>query len=68
MKCVQIVGQGLPVRMSDEDARTIVVVDHDGEYCPKRVWKQFHDHNLDPRFQTRVASYIDSRGRITRHE
>lgn len=65
MKCVRMVGQGIPARLSDEDARTLVVVDHDGEYCPKHVWKQFHDDNADPRFTTRVASRIDSRGRIT---
>lgn len=38
-KCIQVVGQGIPVRMSDEDAFQVVVRDHDGEYCPKSVWR-----------------------------
>lgn len=38
-KCFQVVGQGVPVRMSDEDAFQIVDRDHDGQYCPKHVWK-----------------------------
>jgi hypothetical protein len=45
MKCVQVVGQGIPVRLSNEDARHLVEVDHDGQYCPKSVWKQFHANN-----------------------
>jgi hypothetical protein len=38
-KCFQVVGQGIPVRMSDDDAFQIVERDHDGQYCPKSVWK-----------------------------
>jgi hypothetical protein len=37
-KCVRVVGQGVPVRMSDEDAFQVVERDHDGEYCSKNVW------------------------------
>lgn len=39
-KCFRVVGQGVPVRMSDDDAFQIVDRDKDGEYCPKRVWKE----------------------------
>lgn len=39
-KCFQVVGQGVPVRMSDEDAHQVVVRDGDGQYCPKHVWKE----------------------------
>lgn len=39
-KCFRVVGQGIPVRMSDEDAFQIVDRDFDGEYCPKRVWRE----------------------------
>jgi hypothetical protein len=39
-KCFQLVGQGVPVRMSDADAFQVVVRDHDGQYCPKSVWKR----------------------------
>lgn len=49
MKCVRIVGQGVPVRMSDTDAFTIVHVDKDGEYCSKTFWKQWYDRNKGPR-------------------
>ena len=39
-KCFQVVGQGIPVRMSDEDAFQVVDRDHDGQYCPKSLWKK----------------------------
>lgn len=42
-KCFRVVGQGVPVRMSDEDAFQVVVRDHDGEYCPKHVWRAERD-------------------------
>lgn len=38
-KCIRIVGQGVPVRMSDADAFQVVVRDKDGEYCSKNFWK-----------------------------
>lgn len=38
-KCIRVVGQGVPVRMSDADAFQIVERDKDGEYCPKSVVK-----------------------------
>jgi hypothetical protein len=38
-KCIMVVGQGVPVRMSDDDAFQIVVRDGDGEYCPKSEMK-----------------------------
>jgi hypothetical protein len=42
-KCIRVVGQGVPVRMSDEDAFQVVVRDHDGEYCPKQYYKSWHE-------------------------
>lgn len=42
-KCFQVVGQGVPVRMSDADALQIVERDQDGQYCPKSVWKRERD-------------------------
>jgi hypothetical protein len=42
-KCFQVVGQGVPVRMSDDDAFQVVDRDKDGEYCPKSVWKAERD-------------------------
>ena len=49
MKCVQLVGQGVPVRVSDEDAYQLVVIDKDAEYCPKWIWKQHYDRREEPR-------------------
>ena len=40
-KCIRVVGQGVPVRVSDDDALRVVVRNHDGEYCSKRVWREF---------------------------
>jgi hypothetical protein len=60
MKCVQIVGQGIPVRLSDDDAFQIVERDKDGEYCPKHVWKEFYDATEN----RRLVARIDSKGRI----
>lgn len=37
--CAQAIGQGMPIRFSREDARQLVEVDHDGEYCKKSVWR-----------------------------
>lgn len=48
-KCIRVVGQGVPVRMSDEKARVWVEVDHDGEYCGKEFWKQWYAAHGTPR-------------------
>lgn len=50
-KCFQLVGQGVPVRMSDDDAFQIVEREFDGQYCPKSVWKK-----------ERASEYRTSRG------
>lgn len=65
MKCVRIVGQGVPIRLSDDDAHQIVARDLDGEYCPKDVWKDFRDNNADENFRGRHHHRIES-GRIVR--
>lgn len=49
MKCIQLVGQGVPVRVTNEDAYQIVVRDHDGDYCPKWIWKLHYDRRGEPR-------------------
>jgi len=41
-KCVRVIGQGVPFRLSDDDAFEIVHKDHDGEYCPKSFWKDWN--------------------------
>lgn len=42
MKCVQVVGQGIPTRMSDDEAFCLVELMKDGEYCPKHVWREYY--------------------------
>jgi len=45
-KCVRVVGQGVPVRMTDEEAFE-VVQSYDGEYCSKSFWKRhWRTHSL----------------------
>jgi len=39
-KCIRVVGQGVPVRLSDEDAFQVVERDRDGQYCPKHEFKR----------------------------
>ena len=46
-KCIRIVGQGVPVRMSDADAFQIVERDKDGEYCSKRFWRNWYAPHPD---------------------
>jgi hypothetical protein len=65
MKCIQVVGQGIPVRMSDADAAQ-VIAEGDGEYCAKAVWKRFHDRNADPDYRQRRRCHLNSRGEIIR--
>ena len=57
-KCIRIVGQGVPVRMSDEDAFQVVVRDGDGEYCSKRFWKDWYDNHASPDHCERVISRL----------
>ena len=60
-KCVRIVGQGVPVNLSNDDAHRIVAIDYDGEYCPKSFFKKWRkDYPEHP-----ARSRIDSQGRIT---
>jgi hypothetical protein len=40
MKCIRIIGQGVPVRLRNTEADKIVRVG-DGEYCTKRVFKDY---------------------------
>lgn len=41
-KCIQVVGQGIPVRLSDDDAFQVVERDHDGQYCSKKLFKHYY--------------------------
>lgn len=59
-KCFRVVGQGVPVRMSDNDAFQVVVRDHDGEYCPKSVWKR--ERASDYRLENGVVSKPEDNG------
>lgn len=69
MKCVRIVGQGVPVRLSDEDAFQIVERDLDGEYCSKSFWKQWYDERPeDHPHRKRLYSRINAEGRLVERE
>lgn len=59
-KCVQIVGQGIPCCLSNEDARGIVAIDFDGQYCPRRVFREYR--KAHPEHPARHR--INSQGRI----
>lgn len=41
-KCVRIVGQGVPVRLSNDDAFRIVHADKAGEYCTRKFFRDWH--------------------------
>ena len=45
MKCVRVVGQGVPVRMPDAEAFALVHIMGDGDYCPKKLWREWYDGN-----------------------
>jgi len=55
-KCVQIVGQGIPCNFSNEDARTIVVTDLDGQYCARSVFKAHRKAHPDHPARHRINS------------
>lgn len=56
-KCVQIVGQGIVGRFSNEDAHRLVVIDHDGQYCPKHEFKRYRMAHLDHPALHRINSH-----------
>lgn len=43
MKCLRLVGQGIPIRVPDAEAKQIVEKDFDGEYCSKSFYKNYRD-------------------------
>lgn len=57
-KCIQVVGQGVPVRLSDEDAFQVVERDHDGQYCSKNFFKKWYVANGEPLIAKLVGSKI----------
>lgn len=60
MKCVRVVGQGVPIRLSDDDAFQLVHRDGDGEFCSKAFWRRWYkDSGREP-----LRSRISSTGRI----
>jgi hypothetical protein len=58
MKCVQVVGQGVPIRLSDDEAFQLVHNDKDGEYCSKSFWKSWYDKMEEPRLYSAAASKL----------
>lgn len=68
-KCIRVVGQFVPVRMSDADAFQIVDRDHDGQYCPKSVWKRAYGEGerLIARLEGRNISKTSTLARNLQH-
>jgi hypothetical protein len=63
MKCVQVIGQGIPIRLTNEDADRLVGRGHGlpGDYfCPKSVFKAYRKAHPDHPAHSR----IDSQGKI----
>lgn len=50
MKCVRLVGQGIPARVPDTEAAAIVR-EFDGEYCPKSFYRAFWTRNRPPQLR-----------------
>jgi hypothetical protein len=46
-KCIRIVGQGVPIRTTDDEAFQIVERNKDGEYCSKSFWREWHADKTD---------------------
>lgn len=59
MKCVQMVGQGIPIRVTDAHAAEIVERDHDGQYCPKRVFKEYIEKYKDTEYVAGIRKQWD---------
>lgn len=59
MKCVRIVGQGVPCRLTNEKAHEIVEIDRDGEYCPKSFFKNWYKD--DSAARERATDYTGKR-------
>lgn len=55
-KCVQIVGQGVPGRFSNEDAHRLVAIEHDGQYCPNRVFRAYRAAHPEHPARSRINS------------
>lgn len=56
-KCIQVVGQGIEVRMSNEDAFQVVERDRDGQYCSKRLFKDAYK-DREPKLAKLVGNKI----------
>ncbi len=41
-KCIQLVGQGVPTRVTDAEAFQIVEREGDGQYCSKKFWRDWY--------------------------
>jgi len=52
MKCVQIVGQGVPIRVSDKEAAQLVKIG-DGQYCSKSFYKNWYNKNKEAGYVVR---------------
>jgi len=58
-KCIRVVGQGVPVRLSDEDAFQVVERDRDGQYCPKHEFKSWYQPAVEGATYTPFIAKLD---------
>lgn len=54
MKCIRVVGQGVPCRVTNEVAFRVVDLDKDGEYCSKRFFKEWYANDPAAREKPRT--------------
>lgn len=63
-KCFRVVGQGVPLRTSDEDAFQVVERDHDGEYCSKAFFKEWYQPAVEGAKYTPFIAKLQPDGRF----
>lgn len=54
MKCIQLLGQGIPIRVTNDDADFLVRTDHDAEFCPKSVFKEYRKAHPEHPARSRI--------------
>lgn len=59
MKCVRIVGQGVPLRLTDDTAFDVVHRQGDGEYCSKSFFESWYEGK--PEARKRATDYTGKR-------
>jgi len=53
---IQGMVERIPGRFSNADAHRLVAVDHDGQYCPKRMFKEYRKAHPEHPARHRINS------------